>query len=141
MLIRPSRMADLGWTVPADLSEVSLDEWRVARAALRVACKALGLDVARIRPHWICQAFADTEGATRTRSGHPIRGRFNPTRDFEIELRVGRPLEAIRETAYHEVRHKWQLEHWGLPDSEADREWRDADASRWAAEMMRSEGA
>jgi hypothetical protein len=117
----------------------SLDEIRVARSALRHGCRVLELDDARIRIRWIHQAFCDTPGAKPTSSGHPIGGRFDPTKEFQIELRSGKSPEDLRRSAYHELRHLYQYRRYGLPDSEADVERRERDARQWADVMLSTE--
>jgi hypothetical protein len=142
MLIKPSRMADLGYVVAAEASEVSLDEFMAARAACRRACGALGLDAGQIWVRWFHQTMGDTPGAMRTTSGQAILGRFNPAAPQRIEIRTGQSLADIRRAVFHELRHLAQQCWWGLADGTPDIEWREQDASRWAdAMMMRSEGA
>jgi hypothetical protein len=132
----PTRMADLGYVVAVEPSEVSLDEVRVARTSLRRACRELGLDDARIRTVWHCQAFADTEGARRTKSGMPVCGFFDPQKDWQVSILVGMPLRDLRLAVFHEAYHLWQHRRYGPADSEADVEWREQDADRWADAMM-----
>jgi hypothetical protein len=102
------------------------DEERVWQGAVRTVAALLQYQPRDLRVLWF------------TGDGGPLvpNGQAVPSRPPLVLLRSGRPLDRLRWTCVHELRHCWQFEY--LPDWGPDERERDAAAfaDRYASDLL-----